>query len=244
MSLLGVGGGVHTYCLYCHQWAGRVPAGQKQSMLTYVCHTARLCITDPYACCQAFEELECELNHEEGVKQQLCDELNQLVSTSVSSQLERFEQLKCKLESLQGGGGIGRTQSAPAKAAAAAAVAASGAAAHGQVISSSSELQQQVAVTADNAVPTAADALGQAASQQEREQEAADVAEAAAARSRHVQLPGHSRRQGHQSGRQGSAAGGAADVTATSKQQAGQQQERQGSRQAVQANGRFAGFDA
>lgn len=159
------------------------------------------------ACQQAYEQLQSELDHEEGLKQQLCEELNQLVTTSVSSQLESFEQLKVKLEALHGTGAVVRSSSAPlqsltsgAPAKAQQAVAAvAGPSGNGSCIHHDGVGVQQPAGTMQQqdmqqmaaqqpAVATAAvgHPNGQAS-------EAAAAAEAVAARNRHVQLPSRSK---------------------------------------------------
>jgi hypothetical protein len=231
-------------------------------------HTSKLanvvtlrCLFAPVCCrvvpwaWQTYEQLQSELDLEESLKQQLCDELNQLVSTSVSSQLERFEQLKAALEALQGGtGAMARCSSAPTQYAQAAGA--------GQVQTTPSQHQQQPAGPDTVAmappqnmqqrqrpqlhpqlpVSTHAGAPGDA--QAEETTAAAAAAEAPASRSRHVQLPGRS----HHSAAAVTADGRQADVL----QQGGGIAQHQGSsgRQpgcsshvTRDREGRFAGFE-
>lgn len=215
---------------------------------------------------QAYEQVSTELDHEESLKQQLCDELNQLVSTSVSSQLERFEQLKVKLEALHGGAGaMARASSAPTQYAPSAAALGAGTqagkglhdaqgqqqkAAGGAVDAGSQQHDQQLQppVEAQPPLPvlTSAVAPDDAQAAAAKAAAAAAAAEAQAARSRHVQLPGrtqHAAAAAAANGGQGLQHHGAGPQQAA-QQHAGSRQPSQHSSQATRdREGRFAGFD-
>lgn len=207
---------------------------------------------------QAFKQLEAELNREEAVKQQLCDELNHVITTSVSSQLEHFEQLRVKLEALYGGAGAAAASApssptqqlastpttagqaepgAGANTAAGANVTATQPVAHHQQQPAGSHpqhVQQQLTLSSTAAPEDAAAAKAAAAV---AALGAAATAAAEAARSRHVQLPGRLRNPASGGGHEGGAR------QHPQPHAKGQQQTAHSSQVARDRDGRFAGFD-